>query len=59
VIYFAIMAGWLFLGLIFLSSLAAWLFAGSVFILGVSGTLLVAGWIRQKSQSETEQAKAH
>jgi len=53
------MAGWLFLGLIFLSSLAAWLFAGSVFILGVSGTLLVAGWIRQKSQSETEQAKAH
>lgn len=36
VIYFAIIAGWLFLGLIFLSSLVAWLFAGGIFIIGVS-----------------------
>ncbi len=58
-IYFAVIAGWLFLGLIFHSWLAAWLFAGGVFIIGVSGALSVGGWIRLKSKSETEHAKAH
>jgi hypothetical protein len=58
-IYFAVIAGWLFLGLIFHSSLAGWLFAGGVFIIGVSGALSVGGWIRLKSKSETDHAKAH